>query len=133
MGHHDLLTSRAADFGLRGLSGDAQRRVPHGGGIRIDHILGLRRLWLVPHGASPRDGAYLRYPMEDMLRLVKLESWRHNSIVIGEDLGTVPAGFRPKLDRAGLAGMRCCGSSAAAQARFRGSLHQASWVPAALR
>ncbi|MBO1073884.1 4-alpha-glucanotransferase [Roseomonas marmotae] len=76
------------------------------GGVRLDHVLGLRRLWLVPGGASPRDGAYLRYPLEDMLRLVALESHLNQGIVIGEDLGTVPAGFRPRLEKAGLAGMR---------------------------
>jgi 4-alpha-glucanotransferase len=78
----------------------------HAGGIRIDHILGLRRLWLVPEGESARDGAYLRYPLEDMLRLISLESWRHRSIVIGEDLGTVPPGFRERLHEHGIAGIR---------------------------
>ncbi len=78
----------------------------HAGGIRIDHILGLRRLWLVPEGESARNGAYLRYPLEDMLRLIALESWRHRSIVIGEDLGTVPPGFRERLDEHGIAGIR---------------------------
>ena len=78
----------------------------YGGGIRIDHVLGLQRLWLVPHGASPEDGAYLRFPLDDMLRLVALESWRHRAIVVGEDLGTVPAGFDDVLDAAGLYGIR---------------------------
>ena len=78
----------------------------HAGGIRIDHILGLRRLWLVPEGESARNGAYLRYPLEDLLRLIALESWRHRAIVIGEDLGTVPPGFRERLDEHGLAGIR---------------------------
>jgi 4-alpha-glucanotransferase len=78
----------------------------HAGGIRIDHILGLRRLWLVPEGESARNGAYLRYPLEDMLRLIALESWRHRAIVIGEDLGTVPPGFRERLNEHGLAGIR---------------------------
>jgi 4-alpha-glucanotransferase len=78
----------------------------HAGGIRIDHILGLRRLWLVPEGESARHGAYLRYPLEDLLRLIALESWRHRAIVIGEDLGTVPAGFREHLDKHGIAGIR---------------------------
>jgi 4-alpha-glucanotransferase len=78
----------------------------HAGGIRIDHILGLRRLWLVPEGESARHGAYLRYPLEDLLRLIALESWRHRAIVIGEDLGTVPPGFRERLDDHGIAGIR---------------------------
>ncbi|MFM0310693.1 4-alpha-glucanotransferase [Paraburkholderia sp. RL17-383-BIF-A] len=78
----------------------------HAGGIRIDHILGLRRLWLVPEGESARNGAYLRYPLEDLLRLIALESWRHRSIVIGEDLGTVPPGFRERLEEHGIAGIR---------------------------
>ncbi|MBB5499836.1 4-alpha-glucanotransferase [Paraburkholderia sp. MM5384-R2] len=78
----------------------------HAGGIRIDHILGLRRLWLVPEGESARNGAYLRYPFEDLLRLIALESWRHRSIVIGEDLGTVPSGFRERLDEHGIEGIR---------------------------
>ncbi|MEM5384235.1 4-alpha-glucanotransferase [Paraburkholderia phymatum] len=78
----------------------------HAGGIRIDHILGLRRLWLVPEGESAKNGAYLRYPLDDMLRLIALESWRHRAIVIGEDLGTVPPGLRERLTEHGLAGIR---------------------------
>jgi 4-alpha-glucanotransferase len=76
----------------------------HGGGVRIDHVMSLMRLWIVPPGATPLDGAYLRYPLDDLLRLVALESWRHRSIVIGEDLGVVPAGFRERLRRAGILG-----------------------------
>ncbi len=66
----------------------------------------MQRLWLVPDGASPADGAYLSYPLADMLRLLALESFRHRALVVGEDLGTVPEGFREALDAHGVYGMR---------------------------
>lgn len=75
------------------------------GGLRIDHVLGLARMWLVPEGASAKDGAYLRYPLNDMLRLIALEAWRHRAIIIGENLGTVPEGFNQGIERAGMLGM----------------------------
>ena len=78
----------------------------HAGGVRIDHAMGLRRLWLTPHGSEAKDGAYLTYPFEDMLRLIKLESYRNRAVVLAEDLGTVPKGFREDLDKAGVMGMR---------------------------
>jgi 4-alpha-glucanotransferase len=78
----------------------------HAGGVRIDHVMGLARLWVVPHGMSAADGAYVHFPFEDMLRLVKIESRRHRAIVLGEDLGTLPDGFRERLQAAGLAGLR---------------------------
>jgi 4-alpha-glucanotransferase len=77
----------------------------HAGGVRIDHVMGLTRLWLIPHGAAPADGAYLSYPIDDLLRLIALESHRHGAIVIGEDLGTVPGDFRGRMSEAGIAGM----------------------------
>jgi len=76
------------------------------GGLRIDHVMSLTRLWLIPEGAKPDEGAYLAYPLDDLMRLAALESWRHHAIVIGEDLGTVPAGFRERLAQIGIAGMR---------------------------
>jgi 4-alpha-glucanotransferase len=76
----------------------------HGGGVRIDHAMNLMRIWIVPRGAAPLDGAYLRYPLDDLLRLLALESWRHRCIVIGEDLGVVPEGFRERMRRARLLG-----------------------------
>jgi 4-alpha-glucanotransferase len=78
----------------------------HAGGVRIDHAFGLQRLWVVPDGYDASHGAYLRMPRADLLRLVALEAYRANAIVIGEDLGTVPAGFREALHAHGIAGMR---------------------------
>lgn len=68
------------------------------GGIRIDHVMGLFRLWWVPEGAAPPEGAYVRYPAEEMLDIVALESHRARSVVVGEDLGTVEPGVREALD-----------------------------------
>lgn len=75
------------------------------GGVRIDHILGLLRLWIVPRGAASSAGAYLQCPLQDLLNLVALESWRHRCIVIGEDLGVVPPGLRDTLARRGVLGI----------------------------
>ncbi|KAB7768607.1 4-alpha-glucanotransferase [Xanthomonas maliensis] len=75
------------------------------GGIRIDHILGLMRLWVVPDGAGSNEGAYLSYPLQDLLNLLALESWRHRAIVIGEDLGVVPPGIRATLSQRGVMGI----------------------------
>ncbi|HEY8605490.1 MAG TPA: 4-alpha-glucanotransferase [Noviherbaspirillum sp.] len=115
----DQLNTRGQSWGIGAFSPQAMKArgfgaylemlratFAHGGGARIDHVLGLARLWLVPHGASPEEGAYLRYPLDDLLRLIALESWRHRAIVIGEDLGTVPKGFDTTLAQAGLLGIR---------------------------
>jgi 4-alpha-glucanotransferase len=76
------------------------------GGIRIDHAFGLRRLWVVPNGASAAEGAYLDMPFADMMRIVALESRRAKAIVIGEDLGTLPEGFREVMTERAMLGMR---------------------------
>ncbi|WP_110642360.1 4-alpha-glucanotransferase [Salinicola sp. CPA57] len=93
------------DSGYRGFLAMLRASLAHAGGLRIDHILGLSRLWLVPDGETAQQGAYLRYPLDDLLRLVSLESWRHRAIVIGEDLGTVEAGLRDRLAARGVLGM----------------------------
>jgi 4-alpha-glucanotransferase len=115
----DLFQPKGQDWGIAAFSPQALRRngftpflatiqaaLRHAGGMRIDHAMGLRRLWLSPHGGEAKHGAYLTYPFEDMLRLVKLESFRARAIIVGEDLGTVPEGFREDLSEADVMGMR---------------------------
>ena len=74
----------------------------HAGAIRLDHVLGLKRLYLVPHGFPPHQGAYVQMPFEALMAATALESAAHRCVVIGEDLGTVPDGFREQMADWGL-------------------------------
>jgi 4-alpha-glucanotransferase len=76
----------------------------HSGGVRIDHIIGLFRLWWIPKGAPPTDGTYVRYDHEAMIGIVALEAHRAGAVVVGEDLGTVEPWVRDYLRERGLFG-----------------------------
>jgi 4-alpha-glucanotransferase len=68
----------------------------HAGAIRLDHVLGLKRLYLIPHGFAPNNGVYVQMPFEALLAATALASVENDCVVIGEDLGTVPEGFRDR-------------------------------------
>ncbi|MFF6800853.1 4-alpha-glucanotransferase [Streptomyces sp. NPDC012616] len=76
----------------------------YAGALRIDHVMGLFRLWWVPQGEPPTEGAYVRYDAEAMLAVLVLEASRAGAAVIGEDLGTVEPGVREALRERGVLG-----------------------------
>jgi 4-alpha-glucanotransferase len=94
---HGLVANRFEPF--RQMLRAAMR---HAGAVRIDHVLGLMRLFVIPHGLGASRGAYLRLPFAEMLAVVAEESRRWHCITIGEDLGTVPEGFRGTLSAWGV-------------------------------
>ena len=69
----------------------------HAGILRLDHVMSLNRLYWIPTGMEAKAGAYVTYPFDDLLQLAALESHRQSCVVVGEDLGTVPAGFRETM------------------------------------
>jgi 4-alpha-glucanotransferase len=106
----DMLNTAGQDWGLAGFNSAGlvardfqpframiEASARYSGAIRLDHVLGLGRLYLVPSGASPREGAYVTMPLDPLLAVAALESQAQRCIIIGEDLGTVPDGFREKL------------------------------------
>lgn len=67
--------------------------------LRFDHVMALHRLWWVPRGRPSQDGAYVHYPLEDLIAIIALESHRNHCAVIGEDLGTVPEAVTRAMER----------------------------------
>jgi (1->4)-alpha-D-glucan 1-alpha-D-glucosylmutase len=77
-----------------------------GGALRMDHVMALSRLWWIPQGAKPERGGYVHYPFRELLAILAAESRRARCLVIGEDLGTVPAELRQALNDAGVLSYR---------------------------
>jgi len=111
----DALNTAGQNWGLAGFNpaGLEERRfepfrrmlgasMRYAGAIRLDHVLGLKRLYLIPHGVRASQGAYVRFPFEAMLAVTALSSMEYKCIVVGEDLGTVPENFRETLAEWGI-------------------------------
>jgi 4-alpha-glucanotransferase len=108
----DALFSGGQDWGFPPLNPDSVRRdgyryisdcirhhLRYAGMLRLDHVMALRRLYWVPAGLSAKEGAYVRYPQDEWVAMLTLESVRHQATIIGEDLGTVPPEVREAMDR----------------------------------
>lgn len=115
----DLFNPAGQDWGLPPLDPHALHRdgyaafieliranMRHAGGLRIDHAMGLMRQYWVARGQSAADGAYVRYPLDELVGIIALESVRNRCFVVGEDLGTVPEGFRERMSERGILSYR---------------------------
>ena len=91
----------------------------HAGGLRIDHVIGLQRQFFVPLGAEAKIGAYVRFPFDDLLGVLALESTRNRCLVVGEDLGTVPEGFRQRIHDLDIPGCAVLYFERASDGRFK--------------
>jgi len=98
----------------------------HAGAIRLDHVLGLKRLYLVPHAFAADNGVYVQMPFEALLAATAQESVAHRCVVIGEDLGTVPEGFREQMAEWGIWSYQVMMFERDDHGSFRGVDHYAS-------
>ncbi len=98
-GFPPLHPERIRERGYRYFRACLRHHLRHAAVLRLDHVMGLHRLFWVPRGCSARDGVYVRYRAEEFYAVLTLESQRHQTLIVGEDLGTVPASVRPAMAR----------------------------------
>ncbi len=111
----DELRERAYEPFIRMLRANMGR----GGALRIDHVMVLFRLWWVPRGKTSAEGTYVYYRLDELMAIVALESQRHQCLVIGEDLGTVPPQIRESMPAHGLYSYRVLFFEKEADGRYR--------------
>jgi 4-alpha-glucanotransferase len=134
----DLLNTAGQNWGLAGFNAAGleitsfepyramlRASMRHAGAIRLDHVLGLKRLYLVPHGFAADKGVYVQMPFEALFAATAQESVAHRCVVIGEDLGTVPEGFREQLADWGIWSYQVMIFERDEHGRFRGIDHYA--------
>ncbi|MDO8730442.1 MAG: 4-alpha-glucanotransferase, partial [Candidatus Omnitrophota bacterium] len=99
--HPERIREQGYDYFIRCV----RHSMRHASMLRVDHIMGLHRLFWVPEGMPAREGVYVRYRSEELYAILSLESHRNRCAVVGEDLGTVPPEVRRSMRRHGLSGM----------------------------
>ena len=124
-----VVPSRLVEAGYAPFLRTLRANMRHAGALRIDHAMGLMRLFWVPPDGKPAQGAYVAYPFADLLSLLALESVRHRCLVIGEDLGTVPDEVRAALSAHDVLSYRVLLFERDDQARFK---PPRTWPEAAL-
>ncbi|MEI2266721.1 4-alpha-glucanotransferase [Erwinia sp. CGal63] len=138
----DILGPKGQDWGLRPMDPRTlidrayqpfiellRSNMIHCGALRIDHVMALLRLWWIPAGKTADKGAYVHYPVDDLLAILALESQRHRCMVIGEDLGTVPPEIVSKLREKGIYSYKVLWFERDKQNQFRAPQ---SWPPQAM-
>ena len=105
-GSPPLVPWRLREAGYEPFVESVRATIAGAGGLRVDHVMGLFRLWWIPQGEHAAEGCYVRYPGDDLLDIVCLESHRAGAVVVGEDLGTVEDGVRDALAERGILGYR---------------------------
>ena len=97
-----MIPQQLADAAYAPFIATLRANMRHAGALRIDHVMGLMRLFWIPAAGTPEVGAYVAYPLDDLFGIVALESQRNRCLVVGEDLGTVPDAVREAMARYGV-------------------------------